>query len=104
MPESKKRKKDPDDAPKARPSATKAARERTSKKSSRRNRTATSAPGTSPRWWAPTMVTLMIIGLVCVVMTYLMKGELPVPGLGNWNLAIGFGVMLCGFFMTLRWR
>lgn len=62
------------------------------------------APAASPRWWAPTMVTLMVIGLVCVVLTYLTKGSLPVPGLGNWNLAIGFAVMVVGFFMTLRWR
>jgi len=50
------------------------------------------------------MVTLMVLGLVCVVLTYLTKGSLPVPSLGNWNLAIGFGVMVVGFFMTLRWR
>jgi hypothetical protein len=50
------------------------------------------------------MVTLMVLGLVWVVVTYLTQGSWPVPGLGNWNLAIGFGVMLVGFFMTLRWR
>ncbi|WP_127128600.1 cell division protein CrgA [Georgenia sp. SYP-B2076] len=58
----------------------------------------------SPQWWAPTMVVLMVLGLVSVVLTYLTKGSLPVPGLGNWNLTIGFAVMIVGFFMTLRWR
>lgn len=62
------------------------------------------APTSSPSWWAPVMVTLMVVGLLCVVLTYLFKGDLPVPGLGNWNLAIGFVVMIVGFFMTLRWR
>lgn len=62
------------------------------------------APAHSPPWWAPTMVVLMVVGLVVVVVTYLTKGEFPVPGLGNWNLAIGFGVMIVGFFMTMRWR
>ncbi|MPV38921.1 cell division protein CrgA [Georgenia subflava] len=66
--------------------------------------TAAASQRPSPRWWAPTMVTLMVIGLVAVVLTYLTQGDLPVPGLGNWNLAIGFGVMIVGFFMTLRWR
>jgi Cell division protein CrgA len=83
MPESRKRKKATPSGDQPRPVAT---------------------PATSPRWWAPTMVTLMVLGLVCVVLTYLTKGNLPVPSLGNWNLAIGFGVMVVGFFMTLRWR
>ncbi|RPF26786.1 MULTISPECIES: cell division protein CrgA [Georgenia] len=61
-------------------------------------------PRPSPHWWAPTMVALMVLGLVSVVLTYLTQGNLPVPGLGNWNLAIGFGVMITGFFMTMRWR
>jgi uncharacterized RDD family membrane protein YckC len=59
---------------------------------------------TSPRWWAPLMVTLMIIGLIVVVVAYLFSGDLPVPGLGNGNLFIGFGIMLVGFLMTMGWR
>ena len=66
--------------------------------------TAPAGPRPSPHWWAPTMVALMVLGLVSVVLTYLTQGDLPVPGLGNWNLAIGFGIMLTGFFMTMRWR
>ncbi|HLT09420.1 cell division protein CrgA [Georgenia deserti] len=100
MPEPKKRKKPTSEA-KERPAATKAAREGGDK---RPRKAPTSAPMHSPRWWAPTMVTLMVIGLICVVLTYLLRGEAPVPGIGNWNLAIGFGVMLIGFFMTLKWR
>ena len=84
MPESKKRKK-------AAPGAGDAARP-------------AAQPTSSPSWWAPVMVTLMVLGLLSVVLTYLFKGDLPVPGLGNWNLAIGFVIMIVGFFMTLRWR
>lgn len=58
----------------------------------------------SPTWWAPTMVTLMIVGLVIVLITYLTSARFPIPGIGNWNLAIGFGVAMAGFLMTLRWR
>lgn len=50
------------------------------------------------------MVTLMILGLVWVVATYLAQSAWPVPGIGNWNLAIGFGIMMIGFVMTMRWR
>lgn len=63
-----------------------------------------SSPEPNPRWWAPTMVTLMILGLVWVVTTYLVKSAGPIPGFGNWNLAIGFGIMMIGFVMTMRWR
>jgi len=58
----------------------------------------------NPRWWAPTMVTLMILGLVWVVVTYLLQSSGPIPDIGNWNLLIGFGIMMIGFVMTMRWR
>lgn len=60
----------------------------------------------SPRWWAPLMVTLAIIGLLIVVTAYVTNGRFPVPGLsnGNINLFIGIGFMLAGFFMTAGWK
>jgi hypothetical protein len=30
--------------------------------------------------------------------------QFPIPGLDNWNLAIGLGIALIGFLMTTRWR
>lgn len=67
-------------------------------------REATRGPKASPRWWAPAMVALMVIGLILVVMTYLSGGTLPVQGWGNANLLLGFGIMFVGFLMTMRWR
>jgi len=61
-------------------------------------------PAPSPSWWAPTLSAFMIVGLVWVVVTYLFRGEIPIPGIGNWNLAIGFGLIMTGFLMTMRWR
>lgn len=61
-------------------------------------------PKPSPRWWAPAMVTLMVLGLILVVLTYLSKGTLPVDGWGNANLVVGFAVMFIGFLMTMKWR
>lgn len=58
----------------------------------------------NPSWWAPVMLTLMIVGLVWVVVTYIAQSAYPVPGLGSWNLAIGFGLILVGFGMTMRWQ
>ncbi len=61
-------------------------------------------PKPNPSWWVPTMLALMIAGLAWVVTTYIMRGDYPVPGIGNWNLAIGFTLMISGFAMTMRWR
>lgn len=61
-------------------------------------------PKSNPQWWAPTMLTLMVLGLAWVVVTYVTQTSYPVPGIGSWNLAIGFGLIIAGFGMTLNWR
>ncbi len=61
-------------------------------------------PAASPSWWVPTAVTLMIIGMLWVVITYVIQAAGPIPGIGNWNLGIGFVLLLSGFLMTLRWQ
>lgn len=58
----------------------------------------------SPRWWAPLMVGLMVVGLIWIVTFYITQQQYPVPGIGLWNLAIGFGIAMAGFLMTTRWR
>ena len=67
----------------------------------------------SPRWYAPTMVTLLVIGLLWVVTTYLFEGRYPLPyfaehhatdWLFNGNLYIGFLIMMSGFLGLLRWK
>ncbi len=58
----------------------------------------------SPPWYAPVMLSLMVAGLAWVVTTYISQGAYPVPGIGNWNLGIGFVFMIAGFGMTTRWR
>ena len=67
----------------------------------------------SPRWYAPTMVTLLVIGLLWVVTTYLFQGKYPLPyfvehHVGDWlfngNLYLGFLIMLSGFLGLLRWK
>ncbi len=61
-------------------------------------------PLTSPRWLAPTMVALFVIGLLWIVVHYLAP-DLPVfSALGNWNIVIGFGLIMGGFALSTRWR
>jgi hypothetical protein len=50
------------------------------------------------------MLSLMVVGLAWVVTTYIAQGDYPIPGIRNWNLAIGFVLMIGGFGMTTRWR
>lgn len=56
------------------------------------------------RWFLPLMLALLMIGLAWIVVFYVTQTQYPVPGIGNWNLAIGFGILLFGFGMTTRWR
>ncbi|HCX85507.1 MAG TPA: hypothetical protein DHV14_10335 [Micrococcales bacterium] len=65
------------------------------------------APGAekpNPPWFVPTFVTLLVLGLVWVVVTYVSSSRYPIPALGSWNLGVGFGLILVGFGMTMRWR
>ena len=57
-----------------------------------------------PVWFLPIMIGLMLVGLVWVLVFYLSNSQFPVPGIGAWNLVIGFGIAFVGFLMTTRWR
>ncbi|MEJ5946756.1 cell division protein CrgA [Pseudokineococcus basanitobsidens] len=64
-----------------------------------------SAPaGPNPRWYVPVMLGLMLLGLVWIVVWYVFENMYPIPGIGSWNLVIGFAIILVGFLMTTRWR
>jgi hypothetical protein len=58
----------------------------------------------NPRWWAPVMLALMVLGLVWIVVFYITQTAYPIPKISTWNLLIGFGLLLAGFGMTTRWR
>ncbi|MFV2145546.1 cell division protein CrgA [Isoptericola sp. G70] len=60
----------------------------------------------NPRWLVPTMLGLMLAGLVWIVTYYLTSQNLglPVPQLGNWNLLVGFALIIAGFSLTTRWK
>ncbi len=59
----------------------------------------------SPRWYAPLMVTLMVLGLLWIVVYYVAGDRIPVMvSLGVWNFAVGFGLMFVGLVMSMGWR
>ena len=59
----------------------------------------------SPRWYSVLMVALMIVGLLWIVVYYVAGDKIPfMVSLGAWNFAIGFGAMVIGLVMSMRWR
>lgn len=59
----------------------------------------------SPRWYAPVMVGLMLLGLLWIVVYYVAGERIPfMVSLGAYNFAIGFGAMVAGLIMSMRWR
>lgn len=58
----------------------------------------------SPRWLAPLMVTLFLLGLLWIVVYYLAPSLPVMSDLGNWNMLVGFGLIMAGFVLSTRWR
>ncbi len=54
----------------------------------------------SPRWWAPTMLGLMLVGVVTILCNYL--GVFGTPS--GWTLLIGLGLIASGFVMATGYR
>lgn len=63
----------------------------------------------SPSWYPIVMGVVLLLGLAYLVVYYLTNSgtnpRVPVMAdLGAWNFAVGFGVMLLGLVMAVRWR
>lgn len=59
----------------------------------------------SPAWYPVVMAIILVLGLAYLVVYYLASTKVPVmKDLGAWNFAVGFGVMLVGLIMAVRWR
>jgi hypothetical protein len=61
--------------------------------------------GPSPTWYPVLMLILLMVGLAYIAVYYLAGEKVPVmQDLNSWNFAIGFGLMVSGLFMAVRWR
>jgi hypothetical protein len=62
----------------------------------------------NPAWLVPVMLGLMVLGLVWIVVYYLtaarVGGGFPVPAIRQWNIAVGFALIIGGFALTTRWK
>jgi len=61
-------------------------------------------PLESPSWLAPVMVANFLIGLFWIVTFYVSQTQYPVPGIGAWNMIIGFTFIGVGFSLATKWR
>jgi len=58
----------------------------------------------SARWVAPAMVTFWVLGLAWIVVFYLAPDLKYLGELGNWNLAVGMGMIAIGFAISTKWE
>ena len=61
-------------------------------------------PIESPSWLAPVMVANFLIGLFWIVIFYVSQTRFPIPGIGAWNMIIGFSFVGVGFSLATKWR
>jgi hypothetical protein len=67
--------------------------------------TASKTLAPSPAWYPIVMAVVLVLGLAYLVVYYLAGQSIPVmKDLSGWNFAVGFGIMLVGLIMAVRWR
>ncbi|MBN9618406.1 MAG: cell division protein CrgA [Actinobacteria bacterium] len=69
----------------------------------------TRALAPSPSWYPIVMAVVLLLGLAYMVVYYLTSSgtdpHVPImASLHAWNFAVGFGIMLLGLVMAVRWR
>jgi hypothetical protein len=58
-----------------------------------------------PRWAAPGMLFCWLVGLLWVSVYYTAGQEIPgMRGLGDWNIALGMGLIALGFVFATKWE
>ena len=70
----------------------------------RRDEILSQAPGVNPSWFVPVMVGLLVVGILWVVVYYITQGRFPIEAIGQWNVAIGMGLLMSGFVLATRWQ
>jgi hypothetical protein len=59
----------------------------------------------SASWYPILMAALLIVGLAYIVVYYMAGEKVPVmQNIGSWNFAVGFGFLILGLGMAVRWR
>ncbi|MGI8879174.1 MAG: cell division protein CrgA [Jatrophihabitans sp.] len=66
---------------------------------------AAKAAAPSPTWYPVLMAIVLVLGLAWIAVYYIDGEDVPVmQNIGAYNFAIGFGFMVVGLVMAVRWR
>jgi hypothetical protein len=58
----------------------------------------------SPPWLVPVMLGCLIIGLAWIATFYISGQKLPISAIDQWNLVVGFVLIVSGVMLATRWR
>lgn len=63
----------------------------------------------SPTWYPIVFTAVLVVGLAYLVTYYLTSSgtdpRVPLMGdIGGWNFAVGFGILIVGLIMAVKWR
>ena len=58
----------------------------------------------SPPWLVPLMLGCLIVGLAWIATFYVSGQNLPVSSISQWNLVVGFGLIVAGVMLATKWR
>ncbi len=58
----------------------------------------------SPAWLAPTMVGCLVLGLAWIATFYISGQNLPISALHQWNLVVGFALIVSGVMLATKWQ
>jgi hypothetical protein len=65
-------------------------------------------PAVTPRWLVPVMLAAWLIGLGWIATYYVTAStgsDTPlIADLGQWNLGIGFALIIFGVILSTKWR
>lgn len=60
-------------------------------------------PSENPKWLLPTVITLLVLGPLWIV-TYYVTAPNPPVDIGNYNLLVGFGLLVTAMALLTRWK
>ena len=66
-------------------------------------RSATKPKSENPRWLVPTFSTLLVVGVAWILVYYISRAQFPLD-IGQWNIVIGFSMLMVAMGLLTRWK
>ncbi len=58
----------------------------------------------SPPWLVPAMLACLLVGLGWIATFYVSGQSLPISALAQWNLVVGFALIVAGVMLATKWH